>query len=46
MNVQEEHNKRVKLDMMDGLEQKLDKLMVMVDKLVTKDDKQSRQFKP
>ena len=31
--------------MMDGLEQKIDKLMVMMGKLVTKDDGQNRQFK-
>ena len=42
MNIQEEHNKRVTFDMTDGLEQKIDKLMVMMGKLVTKDDRQSR----
>ena len=32
--------------MMDGLEKKIDKLMVMVGKLVTKDEGQKRQFRP
>ena len=31
--------------MMDGLEQKIDKLMAMMGKLVTKDKGQNRQFK-
>ena len=31
--------------MADGLEQKIDKLMVMMGKLVIKDDGQNRQFK-
>ena len=37
MNIKEEHNKRVTFDMPEGLEQKTDKLTVMIDKLVTKD---------
>ena len=45
MNIQEEHNKRVTFDMTDRLEQKIDKLMVMMGKLVTKDEGQNRQFK-
>ena len=44
--IQEEHNKRVTFDMIDGLEQKIDKLLVITGKLVTKDDGQNRQFKP
>ena len=32
--------------MMDGLEQKIDKLTVMMGKIVTKDNRQNRQFKP
>ena len=32
--------------MMDGLEQKLDKLMVMMGRLVIKDKGQNRHFKP
>ena len=36
MNIWEEHNKRVTFDTMDGLEQKIDKLLVMMGRLVTK----------
>ena len=36
----------VKFDMMDGIEQKIDKLMVMMGKLVMEDKGQNRQFKP
>ena len=46
MNIQEEHNKRVTFDMMDGLEQKIDKLMAMIGKAVKKDEGQNRQFNP
>ena len=46
MNMHEEHTKRVTFNMMDGLEQKIDKPMVMMGKLVTKDKGQNRQFKP
>ena len=45
MNIQEEHNKRVAFDMMDDLGQKIDQLMVMMGKLLTKDSGQNRQFK-
>ena len=45
MNIQDEHNKRVTFDMTDSLEQKIDKLMVMMGKLVMKDERQNRQFK-
>ena len=46
MSIQEEHNKRVTFNMMDGLEQKIDKLTVMMGKLVTEDNGQNRWFKP
>ena len=46
LNVQEEHSKRVTFNTMDSLEQKIDILMVMIGKLVTKDEGQNRQFKP
>ena len=46
MNIQDEHNKRVKFNMTDGLEQMIDNLKVMMGKLVMKDDVQHRQFKP
>ena len=39
MNIQEEHYKKVTFDMTDGLEQKIDKLIVMIGKLVMKDDR-------
>ena len=42
MNIQEEHNRRITFDMTDGLEQKIDKLTVMMANLVTKDDGQNR----
>ena len=46
MNIEEEHNKRVTFDMTDSLGQKIDKLVVMMGKLIVKDDRQNRQFKP
>ena len=46
MNIKEEFCKKVTFDMADGIEQKLDKLMVMMGKLVTEDEGQNRQFKP
>ena len=46
MNIGEEHNKRVTFYTTDGLEQKTDKLTVMMGKLVTKDEGPNRQFKP
>ena len=45
MNIQVEHNKRVTFDKTDGLKQKIDKCMFMMGTLVTKDDRQNRQFK-
>ena len=41
MNIQEEHNKRVTLHMADRLEQKIDKLTVMMGKLVMTDNGQT-----
>ena len=38
MKIEEEHNKRVTFDTMDGIEQKIDKLTVMMDKLVTDEE--------
>ena len=46
MNIQEEHNKRVTFDATDGLEQNIDKLMVMIGKLLMKNNGQNRHFKP
>ena len=44
LDIQEEHNKRVTFDKTGGLGQKIDKLMVMMGKLVMKDNRQNRQF--
>ena len=46
MNIRDNLNKRVTFDMTDGIEQKLDKLIAMVGKLVTEDEGQRKQFKP
>ena len=46
MNIQEEHTKRVTFNTMDGIEQNIDKLTVMMGKLKTDDEGQNRQFKP
>ena len=46
MNMRDNSNKTVTLDMTDDMEQKLDKLTVMMGKLVTEDEGQSKQFKP
>ena len=46
MNIKEGFSKKVTFDMMDSIEQKRDKLMVMMGKLVMEDEGQNRQFKP
>ena len=46
MNMRDNSNKRVTFDTTDDIEQKLDKLTVMVGKLVTEDEGQSKQFTP
>ena len=46
MNMRDNPNKRVTFDMTDNTEQKVDKLTVMMGKLVTEDEGQSKQFKP
>ena len=38
--------KKVTFDTMDSIEQKIDKLMVMISKLVMGDEGQNRPFKP
>ena len=45
MNIKEGDRKRVTFDMMDGIEQKIDILTVMMGKLVTEDEGHNRQFK-
>ena len=46
MNIKERFSKKVTFDMTDGIEQKINKLTVMMGKLVTEDKGQNRQFKP
>ena len=47
MSVRDNLNKRVTFDMTDDIEQKIDKLMIMVGKLVTEDNVgQTKPFKP
>ena len=46
MSIKEGFGKKVTFNMMDCIEQKIDKLTVMMGKLVTEEDGQSRQFKP
>ena len=45
MNMRENSNKRVTFNMTEDIEQKLDKLTVMISKLVTEDEGQNKQFK-
>ena len=46
MSIKESFGKRVTFNMTDGIEQKLDKLIVMMGKLIMEDEGQNRQFKP
>ena len=46
MSVRDGHNKRVTFDVTDDIEQKIDKLMTMIGKLVTEDKGQNKLFKP
>ena len=46
MNMRDNSNKRVTFNMIDDIEQKLDKLTVMMGKLVTEDKGKSNQIKP
>ena len=46
MSIKEGFCKKVTFDMTDGIEQKIDKLMVMIGKLVMEDKGQNRQFNP
>ena len=45
MSIREGFNKKVTFDMTDGIEQKIDKLTVMIGKLVMGDKGQNRPFK-
>ena len=46
MNIRDSLNMRVTFNMTDGIEQKLDKLIAMMGKLVTEEKGQSKPFKP
>ena len=46
MSVRDGLNDMVTFNMTDAIEQKIDKLMVMMSKLVTEDEGQSKSFKP
>ena len=46
MSVKDRLSKRVTFNAVDDLEQKIDRLTVMVGKLVTEDEGQSKPFKP
>ena len=46
MSIKEGFGKKVTFDMMGSIEQKIDKLMVMMGKLVMEDEGQNRPFKP
>ena len=46
MSIKEGFGKKVIFDMTDGIEQKIDKLIVMMDRLVTEDKGQNKPFKP
>ena len=45
INLRDSQGKKVSFSMQDDLEQKIDKLMVMMDKLVTEDDRCSKPFR-
>ena len=46
MNIKEGFGKKVTFGTTDGIKKKIDKLVVMMGKLVTDDEGQNRQFKP
>ena len=46
MNIRESQGKKVSFNIQDNLEHKIDRLMVMMDKLVTEDGGCSKPFKP
>ena len=46
MNIRDGLNKRVTFDMTDSMEQKIDKLTVMMGKLVAENEGQNKPFKP
>ena len=46
MSIREGHNRKVSFDTKEELEDKIDKLVVMISKLATRDSGTDRQFKP
>ena len=46
MSIKDNYNKKVTFDTQDGLQDKIDKLRVMMNKLATRDNGMNRQFKP
>ena len=46
MSIRDLQNKRVMFNVADNLEQKIDRLTVMMDKLVTEDEGHPKPFKP
>ena len=46
MSVRDDHNKRVTFNVTDDIEQKIDKFVTIMGKLVTEDEGQSKLFKP
>ena len=46
MTVRDGHNMRVTFNATDDIEQKIDKLMTMMGKLVTEDEGENKLFKP
>ena len=46
MNIRDSYRKKVTFDTTDGIEQKIDQLMLMMGKLVTEDKGKNKPFKP
>ena len=46
MSIRDGYNRKVSFDTRDELDDKIDKLVVMIGKLVTRDSGKNRQFKP
>ena len=46
MNLRDSQDKKISFNMHNDLEQKIDNLMIMMEKLVTEDDRCSKPFKP
>ena len=46
MSMRDGYNKSITFNATDSIEQKIDKLMTMMGKLVTEDEEQNKPFKP